>query len=213
MSSVFPGLEEVLAIVCRHRLLMSDDLPTLLLPIKAYSGNCDAGHCATSGLEMTKVAVRIGIRKVTVGDYVLVTLCWDCKGSVIFLNVQLADAKFGFMSEASGEIAKFAKTNFAQITKYIPFWHFVSLSCGHRADIVRTLCGHRAYLAILTQKRQIAKFVTFPSVATLIPYSPAQTKFLFLQICLKIKRRKVDCEKKVKKSFAVSKHFYNFAVA
>jgi hypothetical protein len=34
-------------------MLMSDDLPTLLLPINAYSGLSAAGHLSTLGLLMT----------------------------------------------------------------------------------------------------------------------------------------------------------------
>ena len=37
-------------------MLIRLDLPTLLLPIKAYSGIVVCGHCITSGLEITKEA-------------------------------------------------------------------------------------------------------------------------------------------------------------
>jgi len=37
-------------------MLMSEDLPTLLLPIKAYSGLSGLGHCSTNAEEITYLA-------------------------------------------------------------------------------------------------------------------------------------------------------------
>ena len=45
MSWVFPGVPEVLAkFFCKQIALIMEDLPTLLLPIKAYSGAFNEGH-------------------------------------------------------------------------------------------------------------------------------------------------------------------------
>ncbi len=49
MSCVLPGLPEVFARLFRRMsILMRDDLPTLLRPIKAYSGMPFMGHLETS---------------------------------------------------------------------------------------------------------------------------------------------------------------------
>ena len=48
MSRVLPGVADVFASPRRlHSILMSDDLPTLLLPMKAYSGLVSLGHWLT----------------------------------------------------------------------------------------------------------------------------------------------------------------------
>lgn len=62
MSCVLPGLPEVFAKLFRLvSMLISDDLPTLDRPIKAYSGKLLLGHLATSLLLITKVADLISI--------------------------------------------------------------------------------------------------------------------------------------------------------
>ena len=62
MSCVLPGVTEILA---SFELLQSrfikDDLPTLLLPINAYSGRSGFGHLSTEGLEIRYVALVISI--------------------------------------------------------------------------------------------------------------------------------------------------------
>jgi hypothetical protein len=65
MSKVLPGFWLVLASLglCVS-ILMSEDLPTLLRPMKAYSGMVVCGHCITSGLEITKEAEVIIIMNV-----------------------------------------------------------------------------------------------------------------------------------------------------
>jgi len=50
MSFVLPGDAEVFARSLLQSMLMRDDLPTLLLPIKAYSGLSGFGHFSTEGL-------------------------------------------------------------------------------------------------------------------------------------------------------------------
>lgn len=48
---VLPGVEEVFARFLRPvTMLMSDGAPTLLLPMKAYSGRSGFGHCSKEGL-------------------------------------------------------------------------------------------------------------------------------------------------------------------
>lgn len=59
MSFVFPGDDEIFAISLLQSILMSEDLPTLLLPIKAYSGLSGLGHFSTDGLEITYSACLI----------------------------------------------------------------------------------------------------------------------------------------------------------
>ena len=45
---VFPGVEEVRAIsVLAKSMLIRDDLPTFDLPMNAYSGSAEVGHCAS----------------------------------------------------------------------------------------------------------------------------------------------------------------------
>ena len=51
MHMVLPGVDEVRARLRRSvRALMSDDLPTLLRPMKAYSGRLVLGHCSWEAL-------------------------------------------------------------------------------------------------------------------------------------------------------------------
>lgn len=60
MSRVFPGVAEVFARFFRLvSMLMSDDLPTLLLPMNAYSGSVGAGHFSMFVLLTKKSAVEI----------------------------------------------------------------------------------------------------------------------------------------------------------
>ena len=57
---VLPGVEEVLAKpALLQSILIKEDLPTLLLPIKAYSGFSGLGHVSTDGLEITYTACFI----------------------------------------------------------------------------------------------------------------------------------------------------------
>jgi hypothetical protein len=57
MLTVLPGVEEVLAnSFFLHNILMSDDFPTLLLPIKAYSGKMAFGHSFKPGTLILKTA-------------------------------------------------------------------------------------------------------------------------------------------------------------
>ena len=52
MSKVFPGVAEVLANpLWLHNILMRLDLPTLLLPMKAYSAFVSFGHILTLGAD------------------------------------------------------------------------------------------------------------------------------------------------------------------
>jgi len=44
-------------------MFINEDLPTLLLPINAYSGNNSLGHLVTSELLITNSAVLINIIK------------------------------------------------------------------------------------------------------------------------------------------------------
>jgi hypothetical protein len=46
-------------------ILIKDDLPTLLLPIKAYSGNSISGHLSIAGLLITKLAFIIFTMQIT----------------------------------------------------------------------------------------------------------------------------------------------------
>src|SRR5699024_402951 len=62
INCVFPGFPEVRAIFLRLvSILIKEDLPTLLRPTKAYSGNCVAGHLRASALLTTKEADSISI--------------------------------------------------------------------------------------------------------------------------------------------------------
>lgn len=48
MIFVLPGVEDVFAsLLLLHNIFIKDDLPTLLLPIKAYSGNTGFGQSVT----------------------------------------------------------------------------------------------------------------------------------------------------------------------
>ena len=62
MSIVLPGVADVCA-SCRLpvSMLMSDDLPTLERPMKAYSCMAEAGHLSIDGEEVTKRAVFTNI--------------------------------------------------------------------------------------------------------------------------------------------------------
>ena len=62
MSCVLPGFCEVIASpLCPVSILMSEDLPTLERPMKAYSGSVLWGQDFTEGLLCTKVAECINI--------------------------------------------------------------------------------------------------------------------------------------------------------
>ncbi len=64
ISCVLPGLEDVLAsFVWLVSILISEDLPTLERPIKAYSGRVGAGQPSTLGLLIKYFAERISIGK------------------------------------------------------------------------------------------------------------------------------------------------------
>ena len=64
MIFVLPGVEEVLANPSLlQSMLIRDDLPTLLLPINAYSGFSGLGHVSTDGLEITYTACLIIIQQ------------------------------------------------------------------------------------------------------------------------------------------------------
>ena len=58
INCVLPGVADVLArFFVPVIMLINDDLPTLLLPIKAYSGLSGLGQEAVSGLLMIYVAL------------------------------------------------------------------------------------------------------------------------------------------------------------
>jgi hypothetical protein len=60
MSFVLPGDDEIFArLSLPLSILMREDLPTLLLPIKAYSGLSGFGVLSTDGLEITYAACLI----------------------------------------------------------------------------------------------------------------------------------------------------------
>ena len=62
MSSVFPGVEEVLASpLCWQSMLMRLDLPTFDRPMKAYSALSSFGHMLTKGADSTKADFLISI--------------------------------------------------------------------------------------------------------------------------------------------------------
>ena len=68
MSCVLPGLPEIFANLLRSvTMLINEDLPTLDLPIKAYSGFPSVGHNLMSTLEITNSA------------FLIFTLCILCK--------------------------------------------------------------------------------------------------------------------------------------
>ena len=57
ISCVLPGAEEVLASrSLLQSMLISEDLPTLLRPMKAYSGLSGSGHLSKPGLLMMYLA-------------------------------------------------------------------------------------------------------------------------------------------------------------
>jgi hypothetical protein len=60
MSCVFPGFPEIFArFLCPVSMLISEDLPTFDLPIKAYSGILSFGHLRIFVLLITNLAVFI----------------------------------------------------------------------------------------------------------------------------------------------------------
>gem|GEM_PF-6663530 len=62
MSKVLPGVCDVLARpLMPVSMLMSDDLPTLLRPMNAYSGLLPPGHFSTCGLLISYFALFIFI--------------------------------------------------------------------------------------------------------------------------------------------------------
>lgn len=62
INCVFPGVEEVLAsLECPVSIFINDDLPTLLLPIKAISGNLSGGHWLNFAELISNFALRISI--------------------------------------------------------------------------------------------------------------------------------------------------------
>jgi len=67
MSFVLPGDAEVLARSLLQSIFITDDLPTLLLPIKAYSGLSGFGHCSTDGLDIRYTACLMIMGKVKKG--------------------------------------------------------------------------------------------------------------------------------------------------
>ena len=62
MSCVLPGVFEILAsFELLQSIFINDDLPTLLLPIKAYSGLSGFGHLSNDGLEIKYEAFVMSI--------------------------------------------------------------------------------------------------------------------------------------------------------
>lgn len=62
MSCVLPGVTEIFAsFELLHNIFINDDLPTLLLPMNAYSGLSGFGHLSNDGLEIRYVAFVICI--------------------------------------------------------------------------------------------------------------------------------------------------------
>lgn len=62
MSKVLPGVEDVLAsFLLRESILIKLDLPTLDLPINAYSGLVSLGHIDSRGDDSVNSAVLISI--------------------------------------------------------------------------------------------------------------------------------------------------------
>src|SRR3954471_6181264 len=59
MSFVLPGEAEVFARSLLQSILIRDDFPTLLLPMKAYSGLSGLGVFSTDGLDITYSACFI----------------------------------------------------------------------------------------------------------------------------------------------------------
>jgi len=65
ISNVFPGFCEVMASpFFPVSILIREDLPTLLRPIKAYSGRSPVGHFFTFVLLITNSALLISIETV-----------------------------------------------------------------------------------------------------------------------------------------------------
>jgi hypothetical protein len=66
MSCVLPGVPDVFArVLTLVSILMSEDFPTLLLPIKAYSGKVGAGHFSTLVLlnkNLASVMFMVGVK-------------------------------------------------------------------------------------------------------------------------------------------------------
>jgi hypothetical protein len=56
MSWVFQGLSDAFAIVLPIKKLMSEDFPTLDLPITATSGKSGAGHSESLEADLTKLS-------------------------------------------------------------------------------------------------------------------------------------------------------------
>jgi len=70
MSRVLPGATDIFAsFELLHSILINEDLPTLLLPINAYSGLSGFGHLSTDGLEIRYVALVMTIRLRKAGKY------------------------------------------------------------------------------------------------------------------------------------------------
>lgn len=62
MSSVFPGVADVLArFLWLHNIFIRLDFPTLLLPMKAYSGFTSLGHIVHVGLLITNSDLLMSI--------------------------------------------------------------------------------------------------------------------------------------------------------
>ena len=61
MSWVFQGLSDAFAIVLPIKKLMSEDFPTLDLPITATSGKFELGHSESLEADFTKVTEVICI--------------------------------------------------------------------------------------------------------------------------------------------------------
>lgn len=60
MIFVFPGVEEVCAnLLLLHNMLMSELFPTLLRPIKAYSGITGLGHSVILADDLANMAFFI----------------------------------------------------------------------------------------------------------------------------------------------------------
>ena len=56
MSWVFQGLSDAFAIVLPIKKLMSEDFPTLDLPITATSGKFELGHSESLQADLTKLS-------------------------------------------------------------------------------------------------------------------------------------------------------------
>ena len=62
MSWVFQGLSDAFAIVLPIKKLMSEDFPTLDLPITATSGKFELGHSVILEADFTKLSDWISIK-------------------------------------------------------------------------------------------------------------------------------------------------------